>query len=371
MGRRSSALEDVVRDMQLEGNQGNLHNNPLKDDLDQILIHTEGLWEEFRDQRIFITGGTGYFGCWLLESFAWANDKLKLNAKAIVLSRNPEAFAEKAAHLYHHSAIEFLRGDIKDFVFPEGQFSHVIHSAVYQQTANQKPSNRSLVNEMLNGTRRVLDFCVQAKIGRMLLVSTGAIYGKAPSHLKNIPEDFTDSIDPTISTSAYHHVRRMMESLTVLYAQENHFEAKIARGFSFIGPYLPLNGRFAVSDFILDALSERPITIKGDGKAVRSYLYMADLAIWLWTILFRGVNCKPYNVGSELPITIREMAENIAHESVPSLGVSVLGESCDGVAQDYYVPDTTRAQSEMGVRQIIPLAEAIIRTMRWHRSHCI
>jgi len=364
-------MEDVVRDVQLEGNQGNLHNNPLKDDLDQILIHTEGLWEEFRDQRIFITGGTGFFGCWLLESFAWANEKLNLNASIVVLSRNPTVFEKRAPHLYHNKAIQFLMGNIKDFVFPEGHYSHLIHSAVYQQPANEKPRNLALVNEMLNGTRRVLDFCVQAKIERMLLVSTGAVYGKAPSHLKKIPEDFTDSIDPTISKSVYHHIRRMMETLSVICAEENDFEVKIARCFSFIGPYLPLNGRFAVSDFILDALSERPITIKGDGKAVRSYLYMADLVIWLWKILFKGENCRPYNVGSEFPITIREMAENIAHESVPSLGVSVLGESCGGVAQDCYIPDTTRAQSEMGVRQIIPIAESIIKTMRWHRNHCI
>ena len=273
--------------------------------------------------------------------------------------------------MYHNKAIQFLMGNIKDFVFPEGHYSYLIHSAVYQQPANEKPSNLALVNEMVNGARRVLDFCLQAKVEKMLLVSTGAVYGKAPSHLKKIPEDFTDSIDPTISKSVYHHVRRMMETLSVIYAEENDFEVKIARCFSFIGPYMPLNGRFAVSDFILDTLSERPITIKGDGKAVRSYLYMADLVIWLWTILFKGENCRPYNVGSEFPITIYEMAENIAHESVPSLGVSVLGESCDGVAQDYYIPDTTRTQSEMGLRQITPLNEAIIKTMRWHRSHCI
>jgi len=347
----------------------NHFQNPLAEDLDHVLTHTRDLWEELRDQRIFITGGTGFFGCWLLESFAWANDKLKLNAQALVLSRNPEAFAKKAAHLYNHQCIQFVRGNIKDFVFPEGRFSHLIQSAVYQQPVNEKTSNVSLVNEMLSGTRRVLDFCVQAKVEKTLLVSTGAVYGKAPSHLKSIPEDFHDSIDPTIGGSAYHHVRRTMESLNVLYAEENNFEAKIARCFSFIGPYLPLNGRFAVSDFILDAISKRPVTVKGDGKAVRSYLYMADLTIWLWTILFRGINRTPYNVGSEFPTTIREIAELIAHESLPPSSVSVLGKSIDGIAQNYYVPDTARAQSQMGVRQIIPLTEAVKKTMCWHGNH--
>ena len=344
-------------------------DNKLKADLDHILTHTRDLWEELRNQRIFITGGTGFFGCWLLESFAWANDKLSLNAEALVLTRNYEAFLKKAAHLATNPAIKFHIGDVKDFVFPEGQFSHLIHSSVYQQPAEEKSSNLSLVNEMLTGTRHVLGFCVLAKIKKMLLISSGAVYGKLPAHLKKIPEDFSGSIDPTVSASAYHHVRRMMETLSVLYAQENDFEAKIARCFSFIGPYLQLNGRFAVSDFILDALSGNRITVKGDGKAVRSYLYMADLAIWLWMILFKGITCKPYNVGSELPITIRAMAEEIANESVPHLGVAVLGESCHGVAQDNYVPDTSRAQLEIGVCQLIPLAESIKKTMRWHRDN--
>jgi len=73
--------------------------NVITDDLNHVLHYTKPLWEELRGKKIFITGGTGFFGCWLLESFAWANDKLKLNAEALVLSRNPEAFAQKVPHL--------------------------------------------------------------------------------------------------------------------------------------------------------------------------------------------------------------------------------------------------------------------------------
>jgi len=346
----------------------NIYNNPLKEDLDHVLAHTEGLWEELRGKKVFITGGTGFFGCWLLESFAWANDKLDLNATAVVLSRKPAAFEKRTPHLYHHKAINFLKGDIKDFVFPESSFSYLIHCSVYQQRADGKVNNLSMVNEMLNGTTHVLNLCVKAKVEKMLLISTGAVYGKAPSPSVKISEDFSDSIDPTDSESAYHHVRRMMETLSVIYAEENDFEAKIARCFSFIGPYLPLNGRFAVSDFILDVLSNNSITIKGDGQAVRSYLYMADLVIWLWKILFKGENCRPYNVGSEMPVTIREIAEEFANQSVPPLPVSTLKKSSHGVAPDYYVPDTSRARSELDLRQRIPLSTAIKKTKQWHRD---
>lgn len=361
-------LESLWEMCQATGIRGrSIVNNPLSEDLDHILTHTRDLWEELRGKQIFITGGTGFFGCWLLESFAWANDKLDLNASALVLSRNPEAFEKKAPHLYHHKAIRFHKGDVQNFEFPEGPFSCLIHSAVYQQPADEKASNLSMVSEMLTGTRRVLDFCVRGNIKKILLISSGAVYGKAPSHLEKIPEDFSGSFDPTNSASAYHHVRRMMESLSVIHAQENDFETKIARCFSFIGPYLPLNGRFAVGDFIGDVLSGKPVAIKGNGKPIRSYLYAADLAIWLWTILFKGESRRAYNVGSEIPTTILELAEKIAAEYDPPLNIHVLGKSLAGVAPDHYLPDATRAQAELGLNQFISLESAIRKTLNWHK----
>src|SRR5512143_4062856 len=95
------------------------------EDLDHILAHTRELWEELRGERLLITGGTGFFGCWLLESFAWANQRLNLGAQAIVLSRNPVKFSEKSPHLAGDPAIRILQGDVCSFPYPDGVFSHV------------------------------------------------------------------------------------------------------------------------------------------------------------------------------------------------------------------------------------------------------
>ena len=73
-------------------------DNPLSADLDHVVEHLRPLREELRGARLFITGGTGFFGCWLLESFAWANEQLGLGAEAAVLTRNFEAFEKKAPH---------------------------------------------------------------------------------------------------------------------------------------------------------------------------------------------------------------------------------------------------------------------------------
>ena len=91
-------------------------------DLELILTQTAPAWEEMRGQRLFITGGTGFFGCWLVESFCHANRSLQLGARATILTRDPERFAQKCPHLVSDPAIALLRGDVRDFHFPEGEF---------------------------------------------------------------------------------------------------------------------------------------------------------------------------------------------------------------------------------------------------------
>src|SRR5208282_3492005 len=91
-------------------------------DLNLILENTRSIWEEMRGQRIFVTGGTGFFGCWLVESFAHINRMEKLGAQATILTRNPIAFAQKCPHLASDPAISLLAGDVRDFIDPDGEF---------------------------------------------------------------------------------------------------------------------------------------------------------------------------------------------------------------------------------------------------------
>src|SRR5690349_21151667 len=100
-----------------------------KEDLDHVLERTRELWEDLRDQSIFITGGTGFVGTWMVESLLWCSDAFNLNTRVTLLTRNPETFETNARHLATHPSVSVLRGDVKTFEFPNGRFGFVIHAA--------------------------------------------------------------------------------------------------------------------------------------------------------------------------------------------------------------------------------------------------
>jgi len=341
--------------------------NPLAADLNHVLAHTEGLWEELRGNRIFITGGTGFFGCWLLESFAWTNDRLGLNAGAVVLTRNAAAFQGKAPHLAAHPALRFHEGDVRTFAFPDGAFSHVIHAATEASAKLNEENPLLMFDTIVTGTRHVLDCAVACGARKFLLTSSGAVYGQQPAEMIHIPEDYPGAPDPLNPVSAYGEGKRAAEQLCALYHRQHGLETKIARGFAFVGPYLPLDAHYAVGNFIRDALAGGPIVVRSDGTSQRSYLYAADLAVWLWTILLRGRPCRPYNVGSENSLSIAEIAEAVAAAVAPRPRVIIQQTAAPGAPLQRYAPATRRAREELKLTETIDLKEALRRTISWLR----
>lgn len=331
----------------------------FESDLDHVLEHTRGLWGELQKGRIFITGGTGFFGCWLLESFCHANSKLSLDAEAVVLTRNPQAFLERMPHLAARKDLKWVEGDVRSFAFPAGSFSHVIHAGT---TSSAPVPPLEMWDTIVNGTRRVLEFAVQSGAKEFLFTSSGAVYGRQPEGMLAIPEDYNGAPDPNDPNSAYGEGKRAAEMLCALFHREHGIKTKIARCFAFIGPHLPLDAHFAAGNFIRDAIRGGPILVN-NGAPYRSYLYAADLAIWLWTILLEARPARPYNVGSDVALSISALANTVTRLSQST----VQEKHPPPLMRSQYVPCISRAKKELNLNAFIHLEEAIQRTIRWHR----
>lgn len=351
----------------------------LAEDIDFVLKQAETALGLLRDKSIFLTGGTGFFGCWLIETLLAANAQRQLGVKLMVLSRDPAAFAQRVPHLASNPDVTWVRGGILELSYDlvARQIGRpwtgdaVIHLVTEANVSATAAMPLDAMEVIVEGTRRALDFAVAGGAKRFLFTSSGAVYGRQPSELPLISETFSGSPETTELNSTYAvggNAKRYAELLCAAYAKQHGLEAVIARCFTFVGPYLPLGSKFAVGNFLEDALHGRDLVLKGDGTPVRSYLYAADLTVWLLTLLTRGQPGRAYNVGSEDAVSIRDLAEKVRAVSGKRLQVNVLGQRDPLKPVDRYVPSTRRAAEELGLTQRISLETALERTLRWWRT---
>ena len=338
-------------------------------DLAEVLQYARPAFDSLRGARLLITGGTGFFGHWLLETLLFAQDQLSLDVRATVLTRDAAAFAARSPHIARHAAIDLLQGDVRDFPFPSAPHTHILHAAT--DSGGQKIGRPAyeLAESILAGTQRVLRFARETGAKRLLYTSTGAVYGRS-TELRHTPETYTGAPDPLQLASSYDEAKRMAEHLCIAYAHGTPLEPVIARCFAFVGPHLPLDAHFAIGNFIGAAIRDECIHIRGDGTPRRSWLYMSDLAAWLWTLLASGEPNRAYNVGSDEGYSIAEAAKLTASVLRPmasgsSLKIQIDGRPAPGALLNSYVPAIERA-AQLGLRVRIPLAEALRRTALWH-----
>lgn len=335
-------------------------------ELDELINVDQLLWDKLRGARLFLTGGTGFFGRWMLESLSRADDRLGLNVQVIALTRHPELFIENAPHLVSWKALRLIQGDVRDFDFPEENFSHIIHLAASSDATVQAADPLDLFSVIINGTVHMLDFFRRCKAERFLFVSSGAVYGQQPAKLAAIPENYHGAPDPLLCQSVYGTAKRAAEQLCCLHNSKKTNSVLIARPFAFIGPGMPLDSHFAACNFIRDGIAGGPIYINGDGTPLRSYLYASDLAWWLWKILMEGSPEQAYNVGGDKPVTILELAETVANLFSPRLPVIVRQRPDDSKQPEKYIPDVSRVREKLGLCVRISLQEALKRTIAWH-----
>lgn len=337
-------------------------------DLDEVLAATTPLWQECSGRTFFLTGATGFFGRWLLESFAHANDRLALGMRAFVLTRSTDAFARRAPHVQERRDISLLEGDVRSFTFPETKIDYVIHAAAEASARLNADDPETMFDVIVDGTRRVLELASRAGVEKLLLTSSGAVYGRQPADMSHLSEEYCGGPDPLDPASAYAEAKRAAEHMGVVHARRHGYEFKVARCFAFVGPHLPIDTHFAIGNFLRDALRGGPIQVAGDGTAMRSYLYASDLAVWLWTILFRGPAGQAFNVGSPDGISIGALAEAVRETLGVATGITIAMPPDPTRPVSRYVPSTTKAADVLGLQSTVGLLDAIRRTYDWHRG---
>lgn len=332
-------------------------------DLEAILERTSALWRELDGERLFVTGGTGFMGAWLLESLVHARARLGIDLRAVVLSRSPERFRARAPAIAGHAAIQLVAGDVRSFEPPPGPFAAVVHAAADTDAAAERDDPAGLEESIVAGTRRVLECSDRWSTVRSLYVSSGAVYGPQPRDLATLAEDHTP--EPAETETAYARAKRRAEALCG--AMTDARRPVIARCFAFVGAQLPLDAHFAVGNFLRDAAAGRPIEVRSDGRAVRSYLHGIDLTVWLLTLLVRGRPGRAYNVGSDHAISIGDLAQAVASLVSPPLPVHLRDAPGAGLPPRY-VPSIERARRELGLTISVPLPDALGRTLDWARE---
>ena len=292
--------------------------------------------------RIFITGGTGLFGKSILD-YRLRHPEFLRDAELTILSRDPTAFKAANPILANQSGVTFVAGDVRDFNLTDVEFDAIIHAATPAVTTL---SDDEMYSTIVDGTRHVLEFAKVCRAKRILFTSSGAVYGPQSSA--------ADENVATNPTTAYGRGKLVAERLCI----ESGIPTCIARCFAFTGPYLNRHIHYAIGNFIQDCLDGKDIVIKGDGTPLRSYMFADDLVEWLFAILEHGNPGRVYNVGSDVAISIRDLAMTVRECLNASSEIKVLGQPVFGAA-NVYIPDVSRIIKELGVSITTELPDAI------------
>lgn len=343
-------------------------------DLEHVAVLLNSELSFLKNRSLFLTGGTGFFGKWLLEVFNFLNENHNLQLKITVLSRNPEKFKSEFPWLSHSKFINFLSGDVKSFIFPSTHYDFLIHAATEASEKLNSEFPFEMLSTTIQGTEHTLNFAKERKIKRYLLTSSGAVYGKIPSEISHVTESYMGGPDTLNPRMAYSEGKRVSELMCSIANSQRWVEPVMARCFAFVGPYLPVEAHFAIGNFIRDCILGKNIEIKGDGTPFRSYLYASDLTVWIIKLLIHGKPGQVYNVGSDFSITIKQLAERVLavwekdfksyHTNTTQ--IQIAKDTPLNNKPEQFVPSIAKASEELDLKVYTSLDQAIRKTFHWN-----
>lgn len=340
----------------------------ISDDIQSILFRLSGSLEIFNNKKIFITGGTGFFGRWLLQILCNLVENKGLVIEIYVLSRDPQKFLFENSDFPFQKYIQFIQGDVVSFTLPNIELDFLIHMATTAAAETFAGEDQLKKLDLLySGTKHTLDQVVKRGVKKVLFTSSGIVYG--PSSGESYSEDVLLAPQTTLTSAALGEGKRLAEFLISYYAENYAFNYAIARCFSFFGPFLPLDIHYAIGNFMYDAIKNAEITVKGSGRDTRSYLYIADAWVWMLTMLTHANN-QIYNVGSSKSISIGELAYLVRDTLAPQKEVKILGATHDvgNFSRTSYVPNCSKIRNKFHVSEWTSLDQGI---QKWAKGYSI
>jgi nucleoside-diphosphate-sugar epimerase len=329
-----------------------MYSLPIED-LEHVFFNVGSIWPQ--SKTFLITGGTGFFGRWILESIAYIETKKKSQNKYIVISRQPTHKLIENFPVLRSSHFQIVQQDMKSAFTIKEYLNYVIHAAV--DVSKVKSSEKKDFLDDVLITENILAAVGQQKLDNFIYVSSGGVYVNSDSKPKS--ENSTQTLELK-NISTYSQAKRKSEILVEAWAKKTANSICLARCFSFVGPFADKN--MAAMDMLHAKSENLSIKVNSPG-VVRSYMYPTDLVIALLRLLFSKNKYEIYNIGSDHAVTLKELAEKISRISTQSQVIVADNEvSAISLAGNHYVPEVSRARGELENFLSINLDQALTKT---------
>jgi len=306
--------------------------------------------------RVLITGAAGFLGSHLCDRFL--ADGHSVVGLDNFITGNPE----NIAHLMGEPRFEFIEHNISTYTYLAGTLDGVLHFASPASPVDYLEFPIATLKVGALGTHNALGLA-KAKGARFFLASTSEVYGDPLEHPQT--EQYWGNVNPIGPRGVYDEAKRFAEAMTMAYHRFHGMDTRIVRIFNTYGPRMrPHDGR-VVSNLIVQALTDQPLTIYGDGSQTRSFCYVADEVEGIYRLFMRG-DSNPTNIGNPNEFTVKQLAE---------LVIELTGTTAPIVYEDLPVddpkvrrPDITRARDMLGWEPAVALRDGVSRTIEYFRS---
>lgn len=309
---------------------------------------------DLRGSHVLVTGASGFVGSWLLSTLAFLNDVHGFGTQVTAVARHPSIVERRAPFLVGREDITWVGTDVRQLASMPDRVAWVIHAAGNPDSRHHATSPIETAAVIGEGTLRILRLAEQAGGLRQILhVSSGLVDAVAVSGRAVSPN------------SAYVEAKRYSETLCYAFRTQAKLPIVITRPFTFLGPFQNLDSPWAANNFLHAAIEGQPLKIRGDGHAVRSYLYGSDMAMIALHQMVLGDSGEIYDLGGVDPMTVLDLANLVVGQAKRPLDVRV-NTAARHADTDSFLPDMERSIRQFGVRPAHSMTDAVARSLAWY-----